>query len=74
MLDCFKKVKELRGKRKRAATREELAAEAGTVREEEEGTDTLRRTMPAAQVAKDGNSRAVVLYILDPVNEQHHPG
>ena len=57
------------------AAKEELAAEAGTVREEEEeGTDTLRRTWPAAQGAKAGNGRAVVLYILDLVNEQHYPG
>jgi len=75
MLDCFKKVRESRSKRKRAAAREELAAKAATVREEEEeGTDTLRRTRPATQGAKDGNGRAIVLYILDPVNEPHHSG
>jgi len=62
MLDCFKNVRESRGKRKKAAAREELVADAGTVREEQEKrTDTLCQTRPAAQGAKDGNSSAVVL-------------
>ena len=34
MLDCFKKVRESRGKRKRGAARKELPAEAGTIGDE----------------------------------------
>jgi len=75
MLDCFKKGRESRGKRKRVAAREELAAKAGTIRDEEEGEANAGcRVRPATQGAKDRNGRAVVLYILDPGNQQHHPG
>jgi len=74
MLDCYKKVRESRGKRKRAAAREELAAEGGTIREEEEEADAGRRIMRTIGGFKDGEGKAVVLYILDPENEEHHPG
>ncbi|KAF8437826.1 hypothetical protein BGX38DRAFT_1273856 [Terfezia claveryi] len=45
MLDCFKKVRESRGKRKRAAAREELAAGAGQVEDKKEPTQ--KRGLPA---------------------------
>ena len=75
MLDCFKNVRESRGKRKRAAAREELAAEAETIGDEEQGeADAGPWVRHATQGAKDSNGRAVVLYILDPINQQQHPG
>ena len=54
------------GKSKREAAREELAAKAGTIRDEEEvEADSGRWVRPATQGAKDRNGRAIVMYILD---------
>ncbi|RPB22309.1 hypothetical protein L211DRAFT_850629 [Terfezia boudieri ATCC MYA-4762] len=63
MLDCFKKVRESRGKRKRAAAQEALVAEAGQV-EDEEGADAEGRAPSKRRRFYDG--RPVVIYILDP--------
>ncbi|RPB18289.1 hypothetical protein L211DRAFT_854255 [Terfezia boudieri ATCC MYA-4762] len=57
MLDCFKKVRESRGKRKRAAAREALVAEAGQV-EDEEGADAEGR----APSKRGGVKKLGVLY------------
>jgi len=59
MLDCFKKARESRSKRKRAAAREELEAEAGAVGEDE-GGDAAGRPEAANKRPKYKNGRAVV--------------
>ncbi|KAF8424471.1 hypothetical protein BGX38DRAFT_1279386 [Terfezia claveryi] len=63
MLDCFKKVRESHGKRKRAAAREELAAGAGQV-EDKEGADAEERA--PSKRGRFEDRHPVVIYILDP--------
>ncbi|KAF8422129.1 hypothetical protein BGX38DRAFT_1279902 [Terfezia claveryi] len=63
ILDCFKKVRESRGKRKRAAAQEEVMAWAGQV-EDKEGADMEERAPSKRGRFEDGHP--VVIYILDP--------
>jgi len=70
MLDCFNKVRESRGKRRIAGAREELLAEAGQD-EEDEGAATEGR-VPRKR-ARFEDVRPVVIYILDPQDDRHHP-
>ncbi|KAF8426000.1 hypothetical protein EV426DRAFT_710467 [Tirmania nivea] len=64
MLDCFKKVGESRNKWRRAAAREDLATEAGKDRKRQ-GSGYRMPTFKAG--------RPVVIYILNPDNQVHHP-
>ena len=61
MLNCFKKVRECRNKRKRAAAKEELRAKAGNIAEDEKD-DTGGRQ---AKRPRYEDGRPVVLYVLD---------
>ena len=66
LIDCFKKVRELESKRKRATAQEEIAAEAAEAEEDD-------APGPAAKKTRYEDGRAVVMYILDPENNTHHP-
>ena len=64
MLDCFKKVRESKNKRKRAIAQEEIAAEAVIV-PDADGPEPKR--------GKFDEGRPVALYVLDPGDVTHHP-
>jgi len=65
MLDCFKKVRESRNKRRRAAAREDMATEA----EEANVEDPLKAGNKRVRLE---TSRPVVLYILNHRDQVHH--
>ena len=68
MLDCFKKVRESRNKRKRAAAQEELRAEAGNIAKYEEADAGGRQ----AKRPRYEDRRPLVIYVLDPADATHH--
>jgi hypothetical protein len=73
MLDCFKKVRESRNKRRRAAAREELAAEVVTSGGGA-GADAGSQAGHEIKRSRYEKGKPVVMYILDPENQEHHPG
>ena len=64
MLDCFKKVREAKQRRKRNAAQEELAAGEGGEADE---------VGPPPKRPRYEQGRPVVIYILDSGNNAHHP-
>jgi hypothetical protein len=64
MLDCFKKVRESKNKRKRAIAREEIAA-GSVIESDAEGPEPKR--------GRHAEGRPVALYVLDPGDVTHHP-
>ena len=66
LIDCFKKVHESQSKRKRATAQEEIATEAAEAEKDD-------APGPAAKKPRYKDGRAVVMYILDPENNTHHP-
>ncbi|RPB18877.1 hypothetical protein L211DRAFT_853688 [Terfezia boudieri ATCC MYA-4762] len=70
ILNCFKKVRESRGKRKRVAAQEALVVEAEQV-EDKEGADAEGRAPSKRIRFYDGY--LVVIYILDLEDVVHHP-
>jgi len=66
MLDCFKKVRESRNKGRRAAAREDIAAEV-------EEADVQDLPKAGSKRARLEAGRPVVMYILDPGDQIQHP-
>lgn len=67
MLDCFKKVRESKNKRKRAAAREDIAADqGGEVADAGDNEGPVRAKRP-----KYDDGRPIVVYILDPEDPNH---
>lgn len=67
MLDCFKKVRESKNKRKRAIAREEIAAGSAAPVPVPDADD------PEPKRARLDEGRPVILYVLDPGDATHRP-